>query len=204
MTAFQRSYLTLDNPLNQNPFGENSGISALQSLYAGRPMTIWDTPNRYTSIPENPEGAKNTYLNSRMETKEYAHNLEILTRNMGGGDKEKVLSHAVDDPSSMIDNPDLSGNAMQSPLTQNNGQPFLVQPETPSKMPSISENDTFKDRKPLRENFEPVHHGEEVKKNKDNLWKWTDGLLATILLILLIVGIYVSIYAPKYKSRRRS
>ena len=128
MNSYQNNYLPLDLPFNQNPHGVNSGISALNDLYPGRPMTIFGRYYEYEIPNEDPEGAEETYLTNRRETKEYAQNLQNMTLSEGGGDRNKVLVHAIDDPSSVIDNPALQGNAVQIPPTQNDGRPFVVPP----------------------------------------------------------------------------
>lgn len=141
-TSFQKSYLPLDMPFNQNPYGVNSGISALNDLYPGRPMTIFGRYYEYEIPNEDPEGAKETYLTNRKETKTYAQHLQNMTLSEGGGDQGKVLVHAIEDPSAVIENPMLQGNSMQVPQAQNDGRPFVLPPVVES--PGIPKPDILK------------------------------------------------------------
>lgn len=122
----QLIYHQLDEKFFPNPYGENSGISALHDLYPGRPLTTSDSFDRYEIVPEDPEGARRTFLNSRRETQEYAKYLVDRTIADGGGDKNKVLVHAIDDPSSVINDPDLKNAQMQTPEAENDGNAFKV------------------------------------------------------------------------------
>lgn len=118
----QLIYHKLDEPFFPNPYGENSGISALHDLYPGRPLTTSDGFDRYEILPEDPEGAKRTFQNSKRETQEYASYLVDRSIADGGGDKNKVLTHAIDDPSSVINDPSLRDAQMQVPQTENDGR----------------------------------------------------------------------------------
>jgi hypothetical protein len=100
----QLIYHQLDEPFFPNPYGENSGISALHDLYPGRPLTTSDGFNRYEIMPEDPEGARRTFQNSKRETQEYASYL--VNRSIADGGGNKVLKHAVTDPSLEIEDPD--------------------------------------------------------------------------------------------------
>jgi hypothetical protein len=134
----QLIYHKLDEPFFPNPYGENSGISALNDLYPGRPLTTSDGFNRYEIPAEDPEGAKRTFQNSKRETQEYASYLVDRSVADGGGDKKKVLTHAIDDPSSVIDDPDLASVSMQTPQTENEGRPLKEAPTiTPELINSI-------------------------------------------------------------------
>jgi len=115
----------LDEPFFLNPYGVNSGISALHDLYPGRPMTVDDSfLNKYAIPNEDPEGAKRTFLNSRKETKEYAKMLIDSVVSDNGGDENKVLIHALDDPSSVINDPDLKSAQMMTPESIGEGSPL--------------------------------------------------------------------------------
>lgn len=130
----QLIYHKLDEPFFPNPYGENSGISALNDLYPGRPLTTSDGFDRYEIPAEDPEGARRTFQNSKRETQEYARFLVDRSVADGGGDKKKVLTHAIDDPSSVINDPDLANAQMQTPQTENEGRAIE---ETPAITPEL-------------------------------------------------------------------
>lgn len=213
--ALRNKYLPLDLPFNQNPYGLDSGISALHDLYPGRPMTIFGRYYEYEIPNENPEGAKETFENNRNETHMYAAHLQKLALEQGGGDKSKVLVHAIDDPSSVIEEPDLQGNAVQTPLTQNNGSPFLVSPlvisdpeedqtndfslkkeGSPFKSSSVDRVDQEerdvsapynKGNSQLVERFGPAGDNVRVENMKSEKTKPKDGRLNSLILIALIL-----------------
>ena len=223
-TAFQKKYLPLDLPFNQSPYGVDSGISPLNDLYPGRPMTIYGRYYEINEIPnEDPEGARETYENSTRETKEYAAYLQKLALAQGGGDKEKVLVHAVDDPSTVINEPSLQGNSVQMPQTQNEGRPFKVPPTVAS--PNFLKPDIDLEKGDLQqmkgytdhmdiggldipgdslvERYEPeaskasktTPDQSKTKKSADGVWSNVDLVIAFMLLLILVVAIYVACYS---------
>ena len=100
-------YHELNVPLNPSPYPE--GISPLNLLYPGRPMTIYDSPDR-TNIPnEDEEGMCCTNEKKRQDTLKYAANLERMARLAGGGDKNKVMARPAVAPDEMIEDPSLVG-----------------------------------------------------------------------------------------------
>ena len=187
-----RRYLFLDDPLNPSPYGENGGISALQNLYPGRPMPVF---GRYdlNEIPnEDPIGAAETYMRNREETHEYARQLFDRALKQGGGDKEKVLVHAVDDPSAFVENPDLQGNAIQSPPVQHDGQPF------PAKKNFNDSNFTTQGKGKLVERYDSdpssVNHPKEKtvasKQKEEGFWTLTNITFGFITLVLFLLILY--------------
>lgn len=161
----QLIYHQLDEPFFPNPYGENSGISALHDLYPGRPLNVNDGFNRYEIPAEDPAGARRTFLNSKRETQEYAAYLVDRTLADGGGDDKKVLTHALDDPSSVINDPDLKNATMQSPQTENEG---MALKEPPMLGPRPSRDDTLDSRPVLRmtvDGINAVARGRQIEGN---------------------------------------
>ena len=61
----------------------------------------------YNISPEDPVGARETFLNGRKETQLYSELLEAETRRMGGGDSNKIPIFPTADPSQINEDPDL-------------------------------------------------------------------------------------------------
>lgn len=197
----QLIYHSLDEPFFPNPYGENSGISALHDLYPGRPLTTTDGFDRYEIPAEDPEGAKRTFQNSKRETQEYAKFLVDRSIADGGGDKNKVLVHAIDDPSSVIEDPTLKDAQMYVPEAENDGRAMKEGPTIPA--PVI--NEAIRGRQPegnarseglarspivsgttgnLVEPFEAV----DVKK-KEGFDPIVSQLFLAVTIILLIIAL---------------
>lgn len=113
-------YHRLDRPFFPNPYPEDTGLSALQDLYPGRPMSRFDGYDSYDIPPENPEGAKKTFELKRLQTVINAQDGLIHAMEAGKGDKEKVLIHAVDEPDVFANDPNLQTTSI-NPLQNNNG-----------------------------------------------------------------------------------
>lgn len=194
MTAFQRVYWELDKPLNPTPYTteENHTWSPLHDLYPGRPMDSRDDINRYDIVHEDPEGAKRTFLDNRARTHKYAESLQRRAVALGGKDTEKVLTHAVEDPSAVINDPDLRFSQVQIPPVQNDNVPFVV-PQDPNTIGPKNE-----DRQPVgftgngRENFEGTERKttEEPKMSVSTLFTHAGLALLIILVIVLLISFY--------------
>ena len=103
--SYVQQYHNLDVPLNPDPF--DGVYSPLQLLYPGRPMPVSSDIDWYNISPEDPVGARETFLNGRKETEQYAELLEAETRRMGGGDANKIPIFPTADPSQVNEDPDL-------------------------------------------------------------------------------------------------
>lgn len=208
MNKPQLIYHQLDEPFFPSPYGENSGISALHDLYPGRPLTTSDGFNRYEITPEDPEGARRTFLNSKHETQEYARLLNARAIADGGGDDKKVLTHAIDDPSSVIQDPSLKSASMQDPQTINNGQPIIEPPrninideindlmrgkqmEGTARSEGITSNPYTPGMPGIVERYEP-QDGVEIENSVIGSSTFSQLFLALVVL-LLIIGIIVLI-----------
>lgn len=211
MTSFQRTYQTLDKPLNPTPYTteENHTWSPLHDLYPGRPMDSRDDINRYDIVHEDPEGAKRTFLDNRARTHEYAEQLQRRAVALGGKQDEKVLTHAVEDPSTVINDPDLRFSQVQIPPVQNDNVPFTVPGEGEMTSDLGAIGPINEDRQPVgftgngRENFEISEREPKTKTPSDNKIS-TSTLLthaALGLLIILVIVLLVSVY--KRQSKRR-
>ncbi len=142
MSKPQLIYHQLDEPFFPNPYGENSGISALHDLYPGRPLTTQDGFNEYEIMPEDPEGAKRTFINSTKETKDYAKYL--VARTIADGAGKKVTTHSIDDPSIVVDNVNLKNAQMMIPETMNEGNDFSPKgTKFPYELPNAQEINAF-------------------------------------------------------------
>jgi hypothetical protein len=161
----------LDEPFFLNPYGIESGISALHNLYPGRPMTVNDSFLSEYLIPnEDPEGAKRTFETSRANTKEYAKMLNDSVMAQNGGDNNKVLIHAVEDPSAVINDPDLKNAQMMTPETLGEGQAI---PEPP------------KVKSPIVEGFENVDG--KTCNSSENFDPFLKNLIFAFVIILAII-----------------
>ena len=223
MTSFQRVYHSLDIPINPTPYTspENHTWSALHNLYPGRPYDARDDFTPYTEfspVSEDPAGARETFLQHRANTRQYAENLQKLALRSSGGDNGKVLVHAIDDPSSVIEDPDLRQAAIQQPPVQNDNFPFSGSPIVGAKpgagVVGVGHGSKVEDRGPVgfqgegRENFEGV--GEDVKEDtqsgsgSENGSNSGSGITFTNaaigLLIVLVIAILVGVYTGKSKK----
>jgi hypothetical protein len=195
MSNLNQRYLFLDDPLNPSPYGENGGISALQNLYPGRPMPVF---GRYdlNEIPnEDPIGAAETYMTNREETHEYARQLFNRALEQGGGDKEKVLVHALDDPNAFVENPDLPNNMIQAPPVQHDGQPFPAGGPAPKKEANDSDF-TAQGKGKLVERYEgggdkhPKEKAVAGKPEEEGFWSATNVAFAFIAIVLFLLVLY--------------
>jgi len=160
----------LGEPFFLNPYGVESGISALHNLYPGRPMTVKDSfLNQYMIPNEDPEGAKRTFLNSRRDTKEYAQMLNDSVMAGNGGDGNKVLIHSVEDPSAVINDPDLKNAQTLIPETLGDGSPLLEAPKVTS---------------PIIEGYE---RDENKTKSEDNFDPFITNIIFAFILIFAII-----------------
>jgi hypothetical protein len=105
MASIKNTYHTLDIPLNPSPYGVDSPYSPLQDLYPGRPMNVYWGLNEYDIPHERPVAAKIAFQENKKDTKKAAALLDALAYSQGSG--KKVLLHAVSDPVSLIEEPDL-------------------------------------------------------------------------------------------------
>lgn len=186
--TYQNIYHQLDEPFFPNPYGENSGISALHDLYPGRPMETSYGFNRYQIPPEDPEGARRTFLTNREETRAYAAKLMNRVVADGGGDNEKVLTHAVDDPSSVINDVDLKFAQMQTPETANNGKEEIEPPVVINMGPPPKESEGEKRAPVMIESFTPQEKEATNKPAKSDT-DITDYVLLGFVLLLLLIAL---------------
>lgn len=178
------AYHTLDAPLN--PKQLPAKYSDLHTLYPGRPMDSDDNFNRYSIEPENPEAAKKMFQGVKEKTAEYGASLEQQARRMNGD--EKMTVHAVEDPSMIVEDPDLKDTNMLNP----DGTPLLI-PVNP-RLPDRMTGPEGELRKPLVENYNGPDS--QTKKNPNqNIWsyKW-------LLLVLIAVGLFFLTYL--YSTRQ--
>lgn len=146
----------LDLPFFPNPYGIDSGISALHNLYPGRPMTVNDSFLSQYDIPnEDPEGARRTFLTSRKDTKEYAKMLNADVMAANGGDGNKVLVHEVEDPSAVVNDPDLKSAQMMVPESLGEGEAIIEPPKVKSPIIESYEGEESSDGKHESEIFDP-------------------------------------------------
>jgi hypothetical protein len=99
-------YLPLDTPLHPDPFPIGSGISPLHYLYPGVPMNSRWWYNRDEIPPADPFGAQMTYISHKLETLDYAKNLEAMARAEGGGDDKKLDVHPPVEPEVNLEDPE--------------------------------------------------------------------------------------------------
>lgn len=205
MTSFQRVYHELDIPLNPTPYTteENHTWSPLHDLYPGRPMDSRDDINRYDIVHEDPEGAKRTFLDNRARTHEYAEQLQRRAVELGGREDEKVLTHAVEDPSAVINDPDLRYAQVQSPPVQNDNVPFDAHSYGDFGDDHGAIGPINEDRQPVgfmgegRENFEGETNQKDNKISTSTLL--THAALG--LLIILVIVLLISFYKRQSKKR---
>jgi len=184
-------YHTLDDPLNPKQLPNK--YSDLHTLYPGRPMDSMDNPNRYSIQPEDPEAASEMFRDVKEKTASYGEKLEKKARKMGGG--EKMTVHAVEDPSMIIEDPNLKETNMLNP----DGTPLLmpVDPNLPGqrngefKSQGMGNNqmDGGDARKPLVENYSTTSRpgtnpGKSTSENAVS-YKWILIVFAAIVMFFL-------------------
>jgi hypothetical protein len=150
-------YHTLDDPLN--PKQLPGKYSDLHTLYPGRPMDSSDDPNRYSIEPEDPVLARKSFQDVKDKTAIYGDQLERKTRQQGGG--EKMTVHSVEDPSMIIEDPDL----------------------TPVLMTDDRVTDDGTARKPLIENYKSMKSN--TNNEKPGQYKWILLVLMAVALFFL-------------------
>lgn len=126
---YETGYHNLDHlfPSQWDPPDSNT-FSNLHLLYPGRYMMPTDGFDRYLIPHEYPIEAKEAFCNRRMETEQYAEGLEFTALMDGGGDGQKMTTHFVDDPSAVIEDPDLKNAPMMQPPTFNDADTHLEKP----------------------------------------------------------------------------
>ncbi len=174
----------------------------------------------FSPVPEDPAGARETFLQHRADTRKYAENLQKLALRSSGGDNGKVLVHAIDDPSAVIEDPDLRSASIQQPPVQNDNFPFLEPPPVGASGVISGQNTSpgvvgpkTEDRGPVgfqgegRENFEGVERsdGDEKSSERERGSSLFSGItftnVAIGLLVVLVIAILVGVYTGK-KSRK--
>jgi len=170
-------YHTLEDPLNPKQLPNK--YSDLHTLYPGRPMDSTDNPNRYSIQPEDPEAAAEMFQEVKEKTASYGAKLEKKARKLGGD--EKMTVHAIEDPSMIVEDPNLKETNMLNP----DGTPLLmpVNPNLPGKDSNVEGS-----RKPLIENYSP-----DAKRPDNNSYKW----------IFLVLGAMAAlVFAYFYATRQ--
>lgn len=169
-------YHTLDDPLN--PKQLPGKYSDLHSLYPGRPMDSSDNFDRYNIEHEEPDQARQTFIDVKDKTASYGEKLEKKSRKAGGG--EKMTVHAIEDPSMIIEDPALRETNMLNPS------------DAPLLMPL--ENQEIKNRfsreTPLIENYGKQ---ENTPAPKSKSYKW-------LMIILASIGLFI--FAYFYSTRK--
>lgn len=165
-------YHTLEDPLN--PKQLPGKYSDLHTLYPGRPMDSSDNPDRYNIEHEEPNKAKETFIDSKQKTAQYGKNLERNARNMGNQDKMTI--HAVEDPSMLIEDPGLREANMLNPS------------EKPLLMPLEEENSGLRNRMPIDFKDKPLIENYNHPKTQENKPKYKWWII--ILALLFLLGLF--------------
>ena len=97
-------YYQVDNFVN--PERDNSVESQLFDLYPGRPYPINEIIDRNLLAPEDPQRAREAFLENRRKTDEYEARFQEVVHSMGGGDAAKVMVRPAVDPSEINEDPD--------------------------------------------------------------------------------------------------
>jgi hypothetical protein len=190
-------YHTLDDPLNPKQLPNK--YSDLHTLYPGRPMDSTDDFNRNDIEHEDPEAAREMFQGVKERTAQYGAQLERKARKQGG--QEKMTVHAVEDPSTIIEDPDLVQTNMLNP----DGSPLLMDGEplqggpggpgqgAPRRGASGRGPPDGGSRKPLIENYGNGKKTDDGPMGSLGSYKW-------ILLVLAAVALFFMAYL--YSTRQ--
>ena len=175
-------YLPLDaveTYRRENP--PNPTEAPLQLLYPGRhmpaPEGMGQTIDRYDYPHEHPVEARESFERTRKDIETYAGWLENRARRDGGKDQDKVTSHAVEDPSLLVDDPDLKFATVQQPPTWGDGSDDPERKTDATTAPPDVSGRNVAPRKELRENF-----GTTVGSNLDKLVVIIIGVVVLFIL----------------------
>lgn len=116
------------------------GYSPLQELYPGRLMPVTEVYDRYNFEPLAPKTAMESFERNKQDTQTYGSHLDEVTL-AASPTADKMTYHQVEDPSALIEDPDLTNlNLMQPPAY---GDALDVGKEEEDTKPTIRSKEHF-------------------------------------------------------------